>query len=468
MVKTIFIGVAIFFLSASLLTAQTGHYWTNQFGSKANLLGNSIIGSVDDLGAVFYNPGRLVNQTGPEFVLSANVLQYNQYKYLDPFGMDSEVSSREFVSIPQLVAGTFGLGKRKAKNVIAYSFVNRSYLEIDLDYALAYEPEPNDTVPELDAGSIGMSLRHRLRHQWYSISYAREISESLSVGVTVSGVRMYYAKLSELDLRSLSNQGVVGIFTTTRDFELNRYGLLFKAGISGSKGRVDWGVTVTTPMINLFGKGGYVYEDFFAGVQDPDDNIFTAGTQDELDVTYKLPFSIGAGAGFDFDKLIVHAAVEWFLPVSTYVIMEGDEFTGQSDGELRQFRLETALEHVFNFGVGLEYILNDNFRIYGRFNTDYSAVNEDPDAGFTESSTNLAATAFTPNFYHYGAGVLFNIKKSQITLGLGRSSGSQMQNRPVGIPDEDSDNLDFPTAEGELRWVRWQLLLGFSFKFNNK
>jgi len=238
-------------------------------------------------------------------------------------------------------------------------------------------------------------------------------------------------------------------------------------GISGSIGKVDWGVTVTTPMINLFGKGGYVYEDFLAGAQDPADNVFIAGIQDELDVTYKLPFSIGAGAGFNFDKLIVHAAAEWFLPVSSYVIMEGDEFRGQSDDELRQFRLVTSLQHVLNFGIGLEYILKENFRIYGRFNTDYSAVNEDPDAGFTENSTDFAATAFTPNFYHYGAGVLFNIKKSEITLGLGRSSGTQMQNRPIGIPEDNTGDLDFPTAEGELRWVRWQLLLGFSFKFNN-
>jgi hypothetical protein len=41
------------------LQAQSGHYWTNQYGTRSMLLSGSVIGGVEDLGAVFYNPARL-------------------------------------------------------------------------------------------------------------------------------------------------------------------------------------------------------------------------------------------------------------------------------------------------------------------------------------------------------------------------------------------------------------------------
>ena len=55
--------LAISLLGLTLLTArayaQTAHYWTDQYGSRSRLLGGAVIGSVDDLAAVYYNPARL-------------------------------------------------------------------------------------------------------------------------------------------------------------------------------------------------------------------------------------------------------------------------------------------------------------------------------------------------------------------------------------------------------------------------
>jgi len=55
--------LAISLLGLTLLTAraypQDAHYWTDQYGSRSRLLGGAVIGSVDDLAAVYYNPARL-------------------------------------------------------------------------------------------------------------------------------------------------------------------------------------------------------------------------------------------------------------------------------------------------------------------------------------------------------------------------------------------------------------------------
>ncbi len=54
-------------LLISRLTAQDGHYWTQQYGTRSMLLNGSVIGGVEDLGAVYYNPARLSQIDNPVF-----------------------------------------------------------------------------------------------------------------------------------------------------------------------------------------------------------------------------------------------------------------------------------------------------------------------------------------------------------------------------------------------------------------
>ena len=52
---------------------QDSHYWTNQFGNRARLLGGAVIGSTDDLSAVYYNPGGLALVEKSEILLAVMV-----------------------------------------------------------------------------------------------------------------------------------------------------------------------------------------------------------------------------------------------------------------------------------------------------------------------------------------------------------------------------------------------------------
>ena len=64
----------------NLVWAQDGHYWTQQYGTRSMLLSNSVIGGVEDLGAVYYNPGRLGLIENPAFLLSAEVYEWTRYR----------------------------------------------------------------------------------------------------------------------------------------------------------------------------------------------------------------------------------------------------------------------------------------------------------------------------------------------------------------------------------------------------
>ena len=61
---------------APLAWPQDSHYWTNQYGSRATLLGGAVIGSVLDLSGTYYNPGGMSLVEKPHTLMAANVFQY--------------------------------------------------------------------------------------------------------------------------------------------------------------------------------------------------------------------------------------------------------------------------------------------------------------------------------------------------------------------------------------------------------
>ena len=59
----------IFFLLVSgSIFAQDTHYWNNQYGTDAQLLGGVVVGDISDLSAVYYNPGAIALTKGQRLV----------------------------------------------------------------------------------------------------------------------------------------------------------------------------------------------------------------------------------------------------------------------------------------------------------------------------------------------------------------------------------------------------------------
>ena len=70
--------VAAVSLLAVLGSAQDSHYWTYQYGTRSNLLGGAVIGSVLDLSGTYYNPGglSLIETEAVELLMFAKVFHF--------------------------------------------------------------------------------------------------------------------------------------------------------------------------------------------------------------------------------------------------------------------------------------------------------------------------------------------------------------------------------------------------------
>ena len=108
----------------TIVNAQDAHYWSEQFGNKSMLLGGTVNASVEDLGLVYYNPGRLSQIENPAFVISARVYELSNVRITDGLGEGKDLKKSNFGGGPSLVAGTFKLPFLKDHH-FAYGFLTR-------------------------------------------------------------------------------------------------------------------------------------------------------------------------------------------------------------------------------------------------------------------------------------------------------------------------------------------------------
>jgi len=87
--------IIVCLISGVRVQAQGGHYWTEQYGTRSILMSGSVIGGAEDLGAVFYNPGRLSLIENPAFLLSANLYQLETLTFKNALDEGKDLKKRE-------------------------------------------------------------------------------------------------------------------------------------------------------------------------------------------------------------------------------------------------------------------------------------------------------------------------------------------------------------------------------------
>jgi len=135
-----------------------------------------------------------------------------------------------------------------------------------------------------------------------------------------------------------------------------------------------------------------------------------------------------------------------------YFVLDTDPYRAQSSGEIKTNDLTHEAASVINYGIGLDYFANEEFIISGSFVTDFSAQ-------VKNTTTNLSpATSW--DIFHISAGSTFWIAKSEITVGLGYSFGSEIIKNDIDL-DPPSAGEESTIRNLELSFTRIKLLLGF-------
>ncbi|NMM48771.1 OmpP1/FadL family transporter [Marinigracilibium pacificum] len=447
---------------------QNSHYWTRNYGSQSMLLSGSVIGGVSDLGAVYYNPARLALTDNPAFVLSADVYELNTYKIDDAVGNRADLKKNSFGGAPSLAAGTYKI-KKWPKHFFSYAILLRYNEDLSFNYRDQLTTDVIKSSPgdELFEGEI--SITNKTKDEWFGLSWAYLIKENLSVGLSVFGTKTEVSKGNTFNLRALDLNNNVTILDYNRNYSIDSYNLLFKLAMAYKHNKVDYGLTMTLPRINLTGNSNYNYQVFFSGAEGSTiADIFGNSYQSDLDIDLKSPFAIGIGASYHIaPKRIIHFSAEYFSKVKNYTIMQVQPHNLQSNPDSTvNFTLYDRSKSIVNFGIGTEWYLSDKVSILASFSTDFSSIPDNKNS-FINQEDIASNSVNTANYFHIGTGVLLTFKGAEFTLGATHTGGKVNFNRPIDIPDEPGNTAPIIETDekGKLRWDRWQFIVSFSVPF---
>jgi hypothetical protein len=416
----------------SSATPQDSHYWTYQYGTRANLLGGLVIGSVVDISAVYYNPGALALIPEPELLLTSKVFELTDYTADGQENRPIKLNDLRIDQAPGFFGGTMPF-KFLENHVLAYSLFTRHRQKLKMDAANVWSADIADSAPGSEDAFSQLALQKDLSETWVGLSWSAPIG-NFGIGVSQfvayrsqKGTRLVAGDLYNATVLTASSSGAAAIYNYWNAR------LLWKLGLSWEWEGISWGLTATTASLSLLGQGRALVNITSAGQglegAGGPDPVFVAAYEEGLAADYRSPWSFGLGAAYGFGKSRLHFSAEYFGKNEEFVIMDGGEFVGQSTGDTVSLSLTDQQGDVLNFGVGFRRQLSNKVTGYASFRTDFSSVDQaDLDASITAPL----------NLYFITAGTAFKIPIADITLGLGYGWGSSTT--PVSIREPLADD----------------------------
>ena len=432
-----FVLAAAALLAASEAAAQDAHYWTYGYGPVGQLTEGVLVGGVNDLSAVYYNPGALALIEEPRFVFGLTSVELASIDAPDAAGRNLDFDSTVFDVVPSMVAGRIGSGQGKDR--FAFAFLSRH----DTDWDLGFSDV--DVSPGAAEAAAGFGrARERVVEYWIGGTWSHRLGEHLAVGL--SPFVAYHAQRSRraLTLETIEPGGASALFVA-REYEYDHLRALAKVGVAWRPSRLELGLAVTTPGIALHGSGSSAFNASATG--DVERPLLAASSQTSLDASYRAPWAVAAGASWRGTRTTLHSTVEWFASVGPYEILSPEPALVAGTADTIPLTFEGAADDVLNFGAGVEHRIGDRVRLYGG-----AALN-------ASSWRPEAETLATWDLVDVTAGLSFERGSSRLALGVGYAWGSEDLPRVVLPPGTGE-----PGTVTSARFSRWTFSVGGSVK----
>jgi hypothetical protein len=439
--------------------AQDSHYWTNQYGTQATLLGGAVIGSIIDLSSAYYNPGTLALIDDTKFIIG-KAFQFSSVTLENGAGDGLDLSSSAVRPIPDLIAGLVNAGWLK-QHRLSYSLLTRYRFDVEVAGRRIDSRDVIARATGVESFAGEVTFNQNLTEVWAGLTWSYPLSQRIGIGVTQYLTIRSQSSRSQVIAQALTGSDELAAAINIQGFDYRTYGALWKAGLSFDLTPFALGLTVTTPTLRLLGSGAIGVNETVVG-QDVDgdgnvDPLFAADFQDGVDATYKSPLSIGFGASYRMPKTAIHASAEWFGEVDEFEALKAPDFTEQVSGQISPNELTHRLQSVVNVGAGIEHEFKSGFMGYGSFIADFSAADSVPQRDLSLSDWDI---------YQFSAGTRLQVNRSEVTLGLAYAFGRKEAQRRVDFSGASEENqLRGELSDARFKYTALKFILGFAFPF---
>ena len=416
-------------LSAPRLAAQDTQYWSDAYGTQARLLGGVVIGSDQDISAVYYNPGGIALADSLSLLISLNALRYASLSY-SISNTPNVPSSSGWSALSNMFAAAVPIGGKDSHQRLAFSLLRRQSFvfgaqlrAIPLDSFLPTPPPP----PTFSVGNA--LVNQSMSEVWAGATWAMESDKQWGYGAS-----LYIPIRSQTFSQSLTAQVVAGngknaLGAKEYDFSYYNWAVLAKFGVAYKGDHWSAGLTLTTPRLSLFGGSnvGATQSYIDQGVTGSGSSQIATNYQPKLSASYKSALAIGFGVSKLWTNTQLNFSAEWFAAVPKFTIIPAVPFTPQfpSSSPSIPMALTAQYQQVFNWGLGISRRLDDHWKLYGAFKTDKTSI--PPDVKSVGTLVNFDLT-------HADFGAQATIGRAAIILGLDMAWGSHDNVAPGGDP----------------------------------
>jgi len=431
------------------LSAQENNYWNIQYGTRSTLLGGAVIGSVSDLSATFYNPGAIALFPDVKFILSAQVYQMDNFTIKDGAAEGKDLDYSSIVPSPNFVAFDLGfdfLGDDR----LAFSILTRQNSNLEFSARFIDSLDVIESWPGKENFAGGINNEKKFNDVWGGITYSTKLSETIGIGITGYVSYRSHKATSLTILQALQDtvNGEIASYSNINNYRFNNCRTLLKAGIGFNLNPLTIGLTVTSPSLNIFGSGSVGTHLFISGI---DTNRFDSNYQEEVESKFNSSWAAGLGGAYNFGKTKLHLSAEWYDAISKYDVLDTESYISQSSGEVLTNDLTHEAKSIINFGLGIDYFASDSLIFSVSVTSDFSA--------YVENTTTNLASYSAWDIIHVAGGSTFHVWKSEITVGVVYSFGSQTLANKIDItPGGDNNSLD---RQSEFKYSQIKVLLGF-------
>lgn len=454
------------FLPLIEIQAQESNYSNYEVGAQATMLGGSVVAGVDNISAVYYNPGALSFIENSSVTLETSTLFGGKLRIENGAGQDIDIKSNFFDVIPSLIGGVVK-SKKYPDWTFAYSSitVNSSFIEFNVRNTMFYDVLSSSPGDEFYEGIYDYS--NKIRENWIGATASKSINENFGIGVSLFGV--YFSQ--DYNLRQAATVSEVSGDTIStnlanssiqRDLKFGSFGLVFKVG-----GVYKWensrvGFTISSPNLNidLFASGDISQT---ISIQVPTqtrpsvtENLYGA----KLTTYHKTPLVLSLGYQREWLKSTWNFSVTYNSAVKEYSMLASEE---QKELSKRSIQAYDMARKLLNASIGIRKDIRDGLSVLGGARTD---LNYSTDS-FLNSNKFVPKMSYW-NLYHVTGGVIWYTDKAHLTLGgdyaFGLSKGDLQQ---VNLSDPTESELLFGEQTRDTRTSHNQIyvVLGFSYSF---
>ena len=459
--KPVYILIILFLLQVLIVSgpasAQDAHYWTLQYGTRAELLGGLVVGSIKDLSSTFYNPGAVAYSTDQSLLFTTDAFELSNLDIHVEDDLSVDLSDTKASKAPGMFAIRFPF------EVIGVSQISLSYLtRQQFEMNLSNNHVNSWWDPGWGSGDESITSEFKfdeyMQDTWVGVSWAKTISDRMALGATLYGAYRSQNTRIQTILQGKQVGGPGASATFIRDYSYWNVRMLLKTGASFDFRPLAFGVALTLPSISFFGEGNTFYNNSVVNLDlngdDIRDSYLTSNYQEGLPSTYRSPASIAIGTSYGYRTTTFHFSAEYFGRTGTYNILQPGGFISQTTGDTLSVYVTGGMNEVFNFGVGLDHKFSDEFSIYGGLTTDRSGWRSDVNTTFTSW-----------DLYHVTMGSAFKAFEIDWTIGMGFSWGGDDLDLSLDfLEDDGAGSVIGPDGiTGTADYTKFKMILGFSF-----